>query len=186
MRIGKGKNTRMERSHLRSILRLAADTGRRVSSVCALAWPDWRPDLGKHGRIRWRAEEDKVGKEWWAPVTPEVRAELEALRRERMAVGDVLLFPSPNDPGVPVGYNVVTDWLRKAEELAGLEPLPHGAWHPFRRRWASERKHLPLSDVAAAGGWVETTTLQRCYIEADEETLEQVVLTPKRLGRKLG
>jgi hypothetical protein len=41
-------------------------------------------------------------------------------------------------------------------------------------------------DVAAAGGWVETTTLQRCYISADEETLEAVVLTPKRLGRKLG
>jgi hypothetical protein len=33
---------------------------------------------------------------------------------------------------------------------------------------------------------VETTTLQRCYISAAEETLEAVVLTPKRLGRKLG
>jgi integrase len=184
----KGEQSRQERSHLRTILRLASDTGRRVSSILALEWTDWKPDLGKHGKLRWRAEEDKVGREWWSPVTPEVRADLETLRRDRMAVGlgAVLLFPSVNDPTVPVTYRTATDWLRAAERLAGLESLPHGAFHPFRRRWASERRHLPLSDVAAAGGWVETTTLQRCYISAAEETLEAVVLTPKRLGRKLG
>lgn len=185
MRIGKGKDARQERSHLRTILRLASDSGRRVSSILALEWPDWRPDLGKHGKLRWRAEEDKVGREWWSPVTPEVRAELEALRRERMTIGAVrLMFPSPNDPSVPVSYNVASDWLRAAEKLAGLDPLPHGAWHPFRRRWASERKHLPLVDVAAAGGWVETTTLQRCYISSDDETMETVVLEPRRLRRQ--
>ncbi|HWN19495.1 MAG TPA: hypothetical protein VNO19_11320 [Gemmatimonadales bacterium] len=137
-----------------------------MSSVLAREWPDWRPDLGKHGKVSWRAEEDKVGREWWSPVTPEVRAELEALRRERMAVGlgAVLLFPSVNDPTVPPGYKTATLWLRAAEKLADLEPLPRGAFHPFRRRCASERKHLPLVDVAAAGGWVETTTLQRCYM----------------------
>jgi integrase len=183
-----GQDARQEPSYLRTILRLASDTGRRVSSILALEWTDWKPDLGKHGKLRWRAEEDKVRREWWSPVTPEVRAELETLRRERMAIGlaAVLLFPSVNDATVPVTYRTATDWLRAAEKLAGLDPLPHGAFHPFRRRWASERKHLPLVDVAAAGGWVETTTLQRCYISADEETLEAVVLTPKRLGRKLG
>jgi integrase len=182
------ERSKAERSHLRSILRLAADTGRRVSSILALEWTDWKPDLGTYGKLRWRAEEDKVGREWLSPVTPEVRAELEALRRDRMAVGlaAVFLFPSVNDTTASLSYKTATLWLRAAEKLAGLEPLPHGAWHPFRRRWASERKHLPLSDVAAAGGWVETTTLQRCYIQADEETLETVVLTPKRLGRKLG
>jgi len=183
-----GQSTRQEPSYLPTILRLASDTGRRVSSILALQWPDWKPDLGKHGKLRWRAEEDKVGREWWSPVTPEVRTELETLRRERMAIGlaAVLLFPSVNDATKPVTYRTATDWLRAAEKLADLEPLPHGAWHPFRRRWTSERKHLPLVDVAAAGGWVETTTLQRCYVSADEETLETVVLTPRRLGRKLG
>jgi hypothetical protein len=48
----------------------------------------------------------------------------------------VLLFPSVNDPTVPVTYRTATDWLRAAEKLAGLDPLPHGAWHPFRRCWA--------------------------------------------------
>lgn len=41
--------------------------------------------------------------DWWSPVTPEVRDELETLRRERMAIGlrAVLLFPSVNDPTYP-------------------------------------------------------------------------------------
>ena len=54
-------------------------------------------------------------------------------------------------------------WLRLAEEKAKLPKLPHGLWHPYRRKWATERKHLSLKDVAAAGGWKSTTTLLECY-----------------------
>lgn len=36
--------------------------------------------------LRWRAEEDKVRREWWAPVTPDVREALELLRRTRPAL----------------------------------------------------------------------------------------------------
>jgi len=36
-------------------------------------------------------------------------------------------------------------------------------------------------DVAAVGGWVDTTTLQKCYQMADDETMEAVVLQPRRL-----
>ena len=61
MRHGWGKEARWERSHLRTLLRLAGDTGRRISAILALQWSDWRPDLGTYGRLRWRAEEDKVG-----------------------------------------------------------------------------------------------------------------------------
>jgi hypothetical protein len=63
-------------------------------------------------------------------VTPEVRDELETLRRERMAigVGAVLLFPSVNDPTVPLSYKTATQWLRVAEKLAGLDALEHGAF----------------------------------------------------------
>jgi hypothetical protein len=45
----------------------------------------------------------------------------------------------------------------------------------FRRAWATERKHLALMDVAAAGGWQNIGTLQQCYQQADEETLRSVV-----------
>jgi hypothetical protein len=38
------------------------------------------------------------------------------------------------------------------------------------------RKHLPNEDVAAAGGWKETTSLKRAYQQADEATMLRVVL----------
>jgi hypothetical protein len=38
---------------------------------------------------------------------------------------------------------------------------------------------------AAVGGWTDTQTLQKCYQVADDETMEAVVLQPKRL-LKLG
>jgi integrase len=183
MRVGLGNAARWERSHLRTLLRLAGDTGRRISAILALRWNDWRPELGTNGQLRWRAEEDKVGRDWWAPVTPEVRTELEGLRRERPGVGEALLFPAPNHPTQSVSVRLASDWLRHAEKLGGVEALPGGAWHPFRRRWATERKHLSPKDVAAVGGWVDTATLQKCYQVADEETMEAVVLQPKRLQR---
>jgi integrase len=184
--VGWGKQAHSEPSLLRTLVRLAGDTGRRISAILALQWNDWRPDLGTNGKLRWRAEEDKVGKEWWAPVTPDVRDELECLRRERPGLGGALLFPAPNNPGKPVSVQIATHWLRRAEVLAELEPLPHGAWHPFRRRWATERKHLSPKDVAAVGGWVDTTTLQKCYQIVDEETMEAVVLQPHRLRQVVG
>ena len=59
---------------------------------------------------------------------------------------------------------------------ASLEPLKGGAWHPFRRAWATARKGLSLKDVAEAGGWKDTTTLLKCYAQADPETLAAVVM----------
>lgn len=106
--------------------------------------------------LRWRAEEDKVGKEWLAPVTPEVRDELERFRRERPGLGDGLLFPAPGVHAVPLSRGVATTWLRQAEKLADFKPLPGGAWHPFRRRWATERKHLPAKmSRPLVGGWTQ-------------------------------
>lgn len=54
-------------------------------------------------------------------------------------------------------------------------------WHAYRRKWAIERKHLPLKDVAAAGGWKDVNTLLEIYQQADEES----VLAVTRLTRKL-
>jgi integrase len=185
MRVGQGNGGHYERSHLRTLLRLATDTGRRISSILALRWCDWRPELGTNGKLRWRAEEDKLGREWFAPVTPEVRDELEQLRRERPGVGEALLFPGPNVSTKPVTVGIASKWLRRAEQLVGLTPLPGGAFHPFRRKWATERKHLSLKDVAAVGGWTDTQTLTKCYQAADEETMEAVVMQSRRL-RRLG
>jgi hypothetical protein len=43
----------------------------------------------------------------------------------------------------------------------------------FRRVWATERKDLPLKDVAAVGGWRDTSTLLR-YQQPDEVTMRKV------------
>lgn len=49
-------------------------------------------------------------------------------------------------------------------------------------RWFLGRAHVAAGAfVAAVGGWVETTTLQKCYQIPDEATMESVVLQPKRL-----
>ena len=93
------------------------------------------------------------------------------------------MFPRPNTPSQPVTVDLASDWLQRAERLAGLTPLPGGIWHPFRREWATERKHISPKDVAAVGGWVDTQTLQKCYQAADEDTMEAVLMQPRRLQR---
>jgi hypothetical protein len=62
-----------------------------------------------------------------------------------------------------------------------LEHLKGGAWHPFRRKWATERKDLPLVDVKATGGWRDTNTLLTCYQQTDEASMLRVMSAPSKL-----
>jgi hypothetical protein len=71
----------------------------------------------------------------------------------------------------------MADWLRGAYKKAGFAPRPGGLWHPFRRKWATERKGYPLADIAAAGGWKDERSL-KSYLQADQETIRKVVLEP--------
>lgn len=66
-------------------------------------------------------------------------------------------------------------WLEKAEEKAELPKLEGGLWHPYRRKWATERKHLSITDVAAAGGWSDTATLLTCYQQPTNDALLAVM-----------
>ena len=72
--------------------------------------------------------------------------------------------------------DLAREWLLEAERLAELPKLAGGAWHPCRRKWATARKHLPLKDVAAGGGWKCTEMLLRCYQQPDEDTTLSDVL----------
>jgi hypothetical protein len=78
-------------------------------------------------------------------------------------------------------------WLRRAYILSGAVKPDGSLWHAFRRLWATERKTLPVKDVAAAGGWKYITTLINCYQQPDEDTLRAVVefrgVTPGNGGR---
>jgi integrase len=156
------------------LITLADSTGRRLSSVLGLRWDDI--DL-QRGCIRWRAELDKTRRASETPIPKAAVPQLSLQRRLQAAIGSALLFPHPkrSRAGQPVTRHLAAYWLKRAFELAGI-PKPEGSlWHAFRRRWATSRKHLPLVDVAAAGGWRDLTTLLTCYQQPDEETLREVV-----------
>jgi hypothetical protein len=61
--------------------------------------------------------------------------------------------------------------LELAEKKAMLTKLVGSLWHAYSRKWAIERKHLPLKDVAAAGGWKDINTLLEVYQQSDEESV---------------
>jgi len=95
-------------------------------------------------------------------------------------VGDDWVFKqvTKNAPWAPKQCD---EFLRRAEAAAGADPLDGGLWHTYRRKWATERKDLPLKDVAAAGGWKDVTTLLTCYKHADEATMLKVMASPLKL-----
>ena len=59
--------------------------------------------------------------------------------------------------------------------------LPKAELGPAASRivWATERKDLPLKDVAAAGGWRDTSTLLQ-YQQPDARTMRAVVEFERR------
>lgn len=157
---------------------LAEGTGRRIGSIRQLRWDDF--DF-TGGSVRWRAEADKKRKEWVVPLPD---ALLEEVRRFRLKLGGAfggLLFPSRRDVARPMGREVFQKALVHAESHAELPKLPGGLWHSYRRKWASERKHLPLVDVAAAGGWKDTQTLVNCYQHADRDGMLAVMSEPRKV-----
>src|SRR2546422_2824578 len=167
---------------LRAMILLAWRTGRRVSAILALRWDD--VDFEK-GTIRWRAEHDKIRQTWVVPARRDLLKELRRFRAERPGIGSVLLFPHPQrrrHRGGPVTRHVAAYWLKEAFERGKIAKPEGGLWHMFRRAWATERKDLPLKDVAAAGGWRDTSTLLR-YQQPDEETLRAVVEFDRPRGR---
>jgi integrase len=172
------------RSYLSELLDIVSGTGRRISAVLQLRYHDLRLDVEPHGAIRWPADTDKERKEWLVPISPSVRATLDRVLLDRPGIGAAFLFPSPTDRTQPVTYERVRTWLYKAEKLAGLPKQQGSLWHAFRRKWATERKHMSPADVARAGGWSTTVTLQRCYQQPDEETMLRVVLGAGELRAK--
>jgi hypothetical protein len=164
------------RSHLSELLDLAYHTGRRITAIFSLTYADLRLSQGPHGAIQWPAETDKEGRAWSAPLHPTAREALDRIMEERPGIGDTPIFPSPTDPQEPISRHLADDWLREAETKAKIGTQKGSAWHAFRRGWATRRKHLPSQDVAAAGGWKDTSTLRTLYQQPDAETLMRVVM----------
>lgn len=173
----------MKPSYLPELLDLVEDTGRRISAICRL----WYSDIIREGRkitkLRWRPI--KGSKTVVIPVGKRTRAALERVLRQRPGIGDRPIFPSPrHKPGTPI--KAITrftarDWLERAEDLAKVEHVVGGDWHPYRRAWATSRKHLPTRDVMEVGGWLDERSLKASYQQVDQATVLAVVNEPRKL-----
>ena len=109
------------------------------------------------------------------PISDRTRQGLATYLASNPRMGDVPLFPSPTRPDLPIRRDLTARWLLKAESLAKLPKLRGGVFHPYRRLWATERKHLPDQDVAVAGGWRDAQVLRQSYQQADPVTVLGVV-----------
>jgi len=170
---------------LRAILALARFTARRVSAICKLQPADillsrerivaalaaagmdeGLADQWPHGAIRWRSETDKQGIERITPISQAARTEIERYLVINPRAGDVPLFPSVRAASKAVTRRLAEKWLVEAERRAGQPKLRGGIFHPYRRLWATERKHLPDIDVAEGGGWTGTKAMKLAYQSA--------------------
>jgi len=171
-----------ERSCLSELLGITNGTGRRLSAICELSYDYLRLDEGPHGSIRWPASTDKMGRETVIPLSPQVRKAIDRIQDERTGIGAAPLLPSPEDPQKPISRHLADAWLRKAEKLANLESQKGSLWHGYRRKWATERKHLSDVEVAATGGCKNVQTLRTAYQQPDAETMLRVVLEAGELS----
>jgi integrase len=163
------------------LITLVKSTGRRLSSVLGLRWDDF--DF-ENRIIRWRPELDKRRRTWVTAMPTRAAEELLAHRTAHPVIGNALVFPASRKPDLNVSRHLAADWLKRAYRYAELEKPAGGLWHCFRRKWATERKHHPIRDVAYAGGWSDTQTLLTCYTHPDLDTMREVVDHPK-LTQKL-
>jgi hypothetical protein len=56
----------------------------------------------------------------------------------------------------------------RADRTAGVGHQAGGDFHPYRRKWSTERKHLPDADVMATGGWSDPRALKMSYQLIDD------------------
>jgi hypothetical protein len=144
----------------------------RVSALCAikithidLTARKYAPD----GRV-FKAPEKHDEEGHWVPLTPRGRRLFQRALRLRNAIGDVYLFEAPKVPGKPWRRQYAAELLERAERLAGYEPMEGGDFHPYRRKWSTERKHEPWADIAAVSGRKDRKTFEKSYTKADEDT----------------
>lgn len=163
-----------------AFLDLVEGLGWRVSAVCRLKASHIDRTVTEQapfGRIFKDPATDKEEAGGWVPMPESVRKAVDAIP----VVGDAWLFPSPRDPRKPWSRWYARERLERAESLAGLAPVEGGDWHPYRRKWATERKHLPTPDVMAAGAWKDRRSLETAYQQTDPETMKRVALETTKL-----
>lgn len=163
------------------LLALLESTGQRVGSLLALERRDIDLNRGPNGWIRFRASAQKTGHAHEVPITEGVRVLL-LEHIERLAPGHQgPLFPARTGMTRSVSVWVMDKRLRQCYKKAEVDLPEGGLFHAWRRKWATERKGMPLADVAAAGGWKDTKSLLTSYMHSDPDTVLQVQLAAPKL-----
>jgi len=171
---------RVRWSRIELALFLAERTGKRLGSIRALRWDDFNFD---RQIVSWSAEADKKGYSWHVPMPADFFEAVKRFQREIGAVGGYVFADASSRDGILDRYRF-DDWLNIAEKKANLPKLDGSLWHAYRRKWAIERKGLPLKDVAAAGGWKDVATLLEVYQQSDEESVLAVTSTTLKLRER--
>ena len=156
----------------RVALVLAHETGHRIGAIRQLRWSDI--DLEGEA-VLWRSEHEKTGHEHRTPLTPAAVAVLAGARRRNPGIGDVPLLPAPMDASRSVGHPQAGAWWKKAERLAGLEPVRGRGWHSLRRKFASDLMDQPMKVLCELGGWKTAQTVLQCYQRADQRRLRKAL-----------
>ncbi len=81
------------------------------------------------------------------------------------------MFPAPGDASQPVSRHLMRDWWQRGEKQAKVLRAPGLGFHSLRRLFATEMKHIPLTDLCYLGGWKEPQTVLKCYQRPDEDTM---------------
>jgi integrase len=166
--------------YLQLALVLVNETGHRIGAVRQLRRSDLHLDT-RPDTITWPESSDKQGIRWErTPITEAARQAIDRHLRKCPVIGDGYLFPSPRTPGKPHGATAFNRWLKQAEQLAGLEPLDGGLWHPYRRKFATEMVDVPDRIVARLGGWKTPRTLD-LYSQPGREMLVEALSLRKQL-----
>jgi integrase len=154
----------------RTLVRVVAHTGLRISEALALRWRDLDV-AGRELSVRQRVRDGRAGAPKTArarrsvPLAPELARELAALRLASRFAGDNdLIFPTSN--GTPY-YQVASyvQVLRPAAAGAGLAGI---GWHTLRRTAASRwlAAGIPLATVSALLGHADPSITLRAYTHA--------------------
>lgn len=176
-----GEEERLRWARLEFALFLAESTGKRLGSIRQLRWEDF-----DHERriVNWRAEADKKGYKWAIPMPVEFFEAVKGFQREIGAIAGYV-FAAPNAADGVMDRYLFDKWLSVAERKAKLPKLDGSLWHAYRRKWATERKHLPPKDVADAGGWKDVNTLLQVYQHSTEESMLAVTSCTVKLRERV-
>ncbi|MDQ6872753.1 MAG: tyrosine-type recombinase/integrase, partial [Gemmatimonadota bacterium] len=155
---------------------LAERTGKRVGSIRQLRWEDF--DCARCV-VSWRAEADKKGYDWTVPMPTDF---FDAVRGFQREIGAIAGHVFAEFDGI-MDRHAFEKGLRSAEKKAKLPKLDGSLWHAYRRKWATERKHLPLKDVARAGGWKDVNSLLG-YQQADDASVLVVTSSTLKLRER--